>query len=262
MIMVSVADNKERLSLTFNLWNKSFSFSAYKYLIFDDKLILKAYWNTFVKTILGTTLKVIVTIMAAYPIAKRKLPGRYFITVIYLITMFFSGGLIPNYLLVKSLHLTNTIWALVLPGLIDVSYIVLMRNFMMAMSPSLEEAALIEGAGHIKILFKIVVPLSTPIIATVALWCAVQQWNAWFDALIYTTGDKLIVLQIMIRRMMELLNEDAIMLNLFNNKYADAVQAQNVQAAVTLLTIGPIVFIYPFIQKYFVKGIMIGSLKG
>ena len=236
------------------------SLRAYDKVLRTD-FILSGFYNTLLRTVLGTALTLIATICTAYPLAKRHFPNRTFWTAFIVFTMFFSGGLIPSYLLVRSLKLTNTVWALVLPGLISSFNMIIMRNFFMNIPDSLEESAKIDGANDIVILFKIIVPVSLPIIATVLLWTSVGHWNAWFDCLIYVSDPNKHVLQLILRRTViegttKFINLDTT----FNDNYAVSTEA--VKAATIMVTTLPIIMLYPFVQKYFVKGIMVGSLKG
>ncbi len=262
VIRLSIEDNGAIKSIGFRLWNSKNTLEAYDYLIFHDGLILRAYANTLFRTVVGTGLSLIVTLAGAYSLSKRNLPGRNALTFFYLVTMFFSGGLIPSYILIRSVGLYDSIWVYIVPGLLSVYNMIIMRNFLMAMDAGIEESALIEGAGYVRILFSIIVPLSTPVIATIALWNAVGHWNAWFDSMIYTKGTRLIVLQMLIRRATEALDSVGSAIYSFNDEKLAELERENVQAATIILTIGPIVLTYPFLQKYFVKGIMIGSLKG
>jgi putative aldouronate transport system permease protein len=175
--------------------------------------------------------------------------------------MFFSGGLIPIYLLVKSLGLINSMWALVLPGLISAFSLIIARNFFMALPESLEESARIDGANDIRILFSIIVPISMPIIATLTLWMAVQHWNAWFDSLIYMTDSHKQVLQVVMRRIVLQGTKDMMDVNNFDDRSLVA-NPEMIKAATIMVTVMPIIMFYPFLQKYFVKGVLVGSLKG
>jgi len=263
IIMLSFANPATANRLSFRLWNDTWNFSSYKYL-FSNKGIALAYFNTIVRTVLPTAGFLVLTMVAAYPLSKRDLPGRTFITVFFLITMFFSGGLIPSFLLIRNLGLVNTRWALIVPGLFGAYSMVLMRNYLQAQDPALEEAAFIDGAGFGTILWKIVVPLCKPLLVTLALWTAVGHWNDWFGAMIYVRPKELKVLQQLLREMMLEITADVTDIQRFNAQTAvkSQVSGPTVEAAMLLITIGPILAIYPFAQKYFVKGIMVGSLKG
>lgn len=188
------------------------------------------------------------------------MPFRKTITVIFVVTMFFSGGLIPTYINIRNLSLLNKFAVYILPGGFSMFNAIIMRNFFMSVNPSLEESATIDGASALQVLFRIILPLSTPVLATIALWQMVGQWNAWFDNLIYVTDPKLLTLQMMLRRIIvdpeftdQLIVIDESMVN---------TNPETIKAATTVLVTLPILCVYPFLQRYFVKGIMIGAVKG
>jgi putative aldouronate transport system permease protein len=262
-VLLSFGNPQTATRLTFHLWNDEWSTASYEY-IFRDNRVALAYWNTIFRSAVATLITLATTMLAAYPLSKRNLPGRTALTFFFLFTMFFGGGLIPTYMLVKNLHLMNSLWALILPGAFSAYNMVIMRNYLMSMDGALEEAAFIEGAGYGTILLQIVVPLATPLLATVALWTIVSNWNAWFDCLIYITDPTKKVLQLLLRDMVQnkLTTADSASLASFNAINERKIAGPTVQAAMIVVTIGPIVAVYPFLQKYFVKGIMIGSLKG
>jgi putative aldouronate transport system permease protein len=232
--------------------------------VFSNSHIWNGFKNTIFRVILGTSLTMFFTITTAYPLAKRYFPNRAFWTGLLVFTMFFSGGLIPSYILVRSLGMYNTIWALVLPGLISTYNMIIMRNFFMSIPSELEESARIDGAGEFRILFRIVVPVSGPILATVALWTIVGHWNAWFDSMIYITTANRQVLQHILRQIVL----EGTMQVIEMNNYAATIDASAnvstdaVKAATIMVATIPILLVYPFLQKYFVKGVMVGSLKG
>ena len=262
-VLLSFSDMKHATTLGFRLWIDKWSVAAYEFAFRGYGNVLIAYGNSVFRVVVGTFLTVFFTILAAYPLSKKRLPGRTFLTIAVLITMFFSGGIVPEYLLIRYLKLIDTRWSLILPTLVIGFYVIIMRNFMMTIDEAFEEAAFVEGSNYLQVLFRIIVPLSKPVIATVVLWTAVYHWNEWFHALIYINDDRLLVLQLVLRRMMrdiqEALRDD---FTNFAQVWGVKLPSVAVQAAVTILTIGPIVLVYPFIQRYFVKGIFIGSLKG
>jgi len=229
--------------------------------VLNNQYIISGFYNTIIRTMLGTFLSLIATILTAYPLSKKSFPNRSIWTMLIVFTMFFSGGLIPNYLLITGLKIDNSVWVLVLPGLISTYNMLIARNFFMAIPEEMCESAYIDGANDLRVLFQIIVPVSLPIIATLTLWIAVAHWNAWFDSMIYIKDSKSQVLQMVLRRIvLEGTNE---MMNL--NMQVDEGLAPNpetLKAATTIVAILPIVMVYPFIQKYFVKGVMVGSLKG
>lgn len=223
--------------------------------------ILSGFRMTVLRTVLGTGLSLLAMVMTAYPLSKKYMPHRTFYMAFIVFTMFFSGGLIPEYLLVKNLHMQDTIWALVLPGLISTYSMIIIRNFFMSIPEEINESARIDGANEIIILFRLVLPLSTPILATVLLWEAVAHWNAWFDSMIYMQDTHKHVLQMVLRRVV--IEGTQQMMNL-NSSMSDTMAAntEGIKAAATMVVSLPIIALYPFVQRYFVKGIMVGSLKG
>lgn len=263
-IVISISPPNESSKIGLHLYTTEATFDSFKQ-IFATGSIMQAYYWTILRTCLGTVLTVTVSSMLAYPLSKRYLVGRKLWMGLVIFTMFFGGGLIPTYLLVKNLHMLNSVWALVLPGLCSAYTIVIIRNFFTSLPVEVEESAYMDGANDMTVFFQIVLPLSAPIIATVTLWSLVGQWNAWFDAMIYMTNGKIKVLQILLR---DVLNnaQDAALSNIRGIENADMsgqhYTAESVKAAILLVTTIPIVMVYPFLQKYFVKGIMIGAVKG
>lgn len=245
----------------FQVLPNQFSLGAYK-LLFDYDLVWIGYRNTIIRCIVGTSLSVFFTAMTAYPLSKRDLPFHNFFTNFILFTMLFSGGLIPSYLLIKDLHLLNSIWSLILPGMMGAYNIFIVRNFFRSIPSSLEESARIDGAGWFYIWWKIILPLAKPVIATVTLWILVGHWNAWFDALIYITDPQKTVVQTVLRKIT--IENSSADVNAIMSKLqkGDNVATKTMEMAMIVVTIIPMLITYPFLQKYFVKGIMIGSIKG
>lgn len=227
--------------------------------VLKNEYILYGFRNTIVRTILGTFLSVTFTVLGAYPLSKKYFPNRKFWMAFISVTMFFSAGLVPTYLWIKALGLRDTIWVLVLPGLVSAYNLIIARNFFMGLPESVEESARIDGANDWCILYKIIVPMSMPIIATLTLWIAVDQWNAWFDSMLYITDAKKQVLQVVVRR---IVLEGSIDPTDGNPELQASANPEMLKAATTLVTTVPILVVYPFIQKYFVKGVMVGSVKG
>jgi putative aldouronate transport system permease protein len=243
------------------LFPSKLSFDSYK-LIFKYDAIWVGYGNTVLRTCLGVCLSLFFTALFAYPLSKKDLPFNRTITSLVLFTMLFSGGLIPNYLLIKKLGIFNSVWALVLPSMISAFNALIMRNFFRSIPDSLEESARVDGAGYFFIFRKIIVPLSKPVLATVALWIAVNHWNAWFDSLIYITDPKKQVLQVVLRKIIVDNNMDPINAMLYQFDQKDVFSTRQLQATVIMFSVLPMLAVYPFVQKYFVKGIMIGAVKG
>lgn len=228
--------------------------------VFQNPKFLVAAANSVFRTVVGTLATVFVTFFGAYALSKRTLPLRKTITLIILFTMFFSGGLIPTYLVIQSLHLIDTRWVLILNMLTSAWYMLIARNFLMTIPASLEESAMVDGAGVFRTLFKIVLPVSKPIIAVIALWSAIAHWNAWFDAMIYTKDNNLMVLQLLLRRLLIENQRDSLGEAL--TIPSTLTTPETVKAATIIVTVAPIICVYPFFQKYFVKGINVGAVKG
>ncbi len=260
--LISLSSREHLYSLGTLWYPKSFNFDSY-IAIFHYDAIWRGYWNTIVRTVLGTALSILFTALTAYPLAKSKLPINKPITFFILFTMLFSGGLIPSYLLIKGLGLMNSIWALILPGLIGPVNVFIIRNYFRSLPVELEESAVIDGASHLKIFFRISLPLSAPILATVALWVGVAHWQAWYDVFLYITDTKKWVLQSVIRRIL-IENRPQDLLGAATQVFGEtnAVDPRQMEAAVVMISILPMLFIYPFLQRYFVTGLVHGAVKG
>jgi len=246
--------------LGLRLWADGFNFMSYKQL-FSSDIIYIAYRNTIIRTVVGAGLTVLVTMCAAYSLSRRDLPYRNIITLFILFTIFFNGGLIPTYMNIKSLGLLNSMWALILPTLANAWYIILARNFLMGFPKELEESALIDGANPVQVAFRIIFPLSMPIIAVITLWSGVAHWNAWFDAMIYLREKNDFVLQLLVQKIFQQDKIDTTSTGTYIQVTTE-VTNQSIKAATIIAAITPIIVVYPFLQKYFAKGVMIGSLKG
>lgn len=237
---------------------------AYK-AIFNNPQIMTGYLNSLIYTALGTAVSVALTILAAYPLARRDFYGKKLFTAIFVFTMLFSGGLIPTYLLVKNLGLYNTIWAMVLPNALGIYHIIIARTYFQNSIPSdLFEAADLDGCGDFKFLFFVAIPLSGPVIAVITLYYAIGVWNSYFDALIYLTKSKLYPLQVILRNILIINQVDPSMISSMDVREISMRQGMiNVlKYSVIVVASVPLLILYPFIQKYFIRGIMIGSLKG
>lgn len=241
-----------------HLWPEDFTLKNYQE-VFKNKYIWSGYKNTIIITVVGTVIKLIFTAMGAYVLSKKYFPHRTFWTFYIVFTMFFSGGLIPSYLLNKQLGLMDNMMVLILPGLVSAYNLVIMRNFFQSLPEEVEESAMIDGAGRFRIFLSIVLPMSKPILATVGLWLAVGHWNSWYDVLIYITDETKFTLQIVLRRIL-LTGSKEIME--FSSTNAEMVSSEGLKAATIYVATLPILCAYPFLQKYFVKGINMGSLKG
>ena len=233
--------------------------------VIGNRYIWLGYKNTIIRTVIGTVLQLFFTSMGAYVLSKKFFPHRTFWTVFIVFTMFFSGGLIPSYLLVKELGMIDSYASMILPGLISAYNMVIVRNYFQSLPEEIEESCLIDGAGRFRIFLQFVLPLSKPILATVALWLAVGHWNSWFDVLIYIQNDpNKFTLQIVLRRIILTGSKEILDTSAAANaaEMESVVSSEGLKAACIFVTTLPILCAYPFVQKFFVKGIMIGSLKG
>ncbi len=238
-----------------------FTFSTYKY-IFREKDILRYYLNSIIYAVSGTALSLFLHCITAYPLSEPDFVFKKPIMIYFLITMFFGGGLIPTYLLISSLGLIDTIWALILPG-VSAWNLAIYRTFFMQLPNELKDAAKIDGAGHMYVLFLIVVPLSMPLLATMTLFSMVSSWNGYFGPLIYLRSPEKYPIQLLLRSMLVTMAKgDWEQRAQFFLMTGMKITARTLKCAVVVITIAPIMLIYPFLQKYFAKGVLIGSLKG
>jgi len=260
LLMLSMTAPAYVDKLGLRMWAEGMNLATYKQLFASD-VIYVAYKNTIIRTVLGAGLTVVVTMCAAYGLSRRDLPLRGVITLFMLFTIFFSGGLIPTFLNIRKLGLLGSMWSLILPTLANAWYIILARNFLMGFPKELEESALIDGANPVQTAFRIIFPLSAPIIAVIALWSGVAHWNAWFDAMIYLREKNDFVVQLLVQKIFQQDKIDPSSTGTYI-QITPEVTNQSVKAATIIAAIVPIVIVYPFLQKYFAKGVMVGSLKG
>jgi putative aldouronate transport system permease protein len=245
---------------------RGFNWKSYE-TVFQDNQILLSYWNSVRYTMLGTVLVLLIGCLTAYPLSVNRFKARRPLSILFTFTMFFSGGLIPSFMLLKNMSLLDTIWAITLPAAFSFWNIVILRTNFQAMPQELYESAFIDGANDWQILFRIVLPLSKAILATIALFASVGLWNAYFGPLMYLTSPEMQPLTIILRRILlanEVLSQGA--LDQANSMEIDPVASagrmMSIRMATIFVTIGPIVLIYPFVQKYFVQGVLVGSVKG
>jgi putative aldouronate transport system permease protein len=258
MISVSLSDPLHVLRREVGLWPKGLNWSMYE-LVFNDPRILVGYKNTIIYVILGTIIALAVTSTGAYALAKRDLVFGKWVTILIVFTMLFNGGMIPTFLVVKELQLTDTIWAMVLPGAVSVWNLIIMRTFFQGLPRELQESGRIDGLSDIGIFTRIMLPLSRPVIATIGLFYAVALWNNFTFALLYIRSESLYPLQVMLRSIVlagQINNADTL------GAGDDFVVEDSLKFATIIVSTLPILMVYPFIQKYFVKGALIGSVKG
>jgi putative aldouronate transport system permease protein len=255
---MSISDPKNVINNSVWLFPKGFSVEAYRK-VFDNPDVWRAYYNTLFYTIVGTAVNVTMTMLAAYPLSRKTFFLRNQIMVLIVITMFFSGGLIPTFLLIKNIGLYDTRWALILPGAVGAYFIIIARTFLQGLPESLMESARIDGANDLYILYKIVVPLSMPIIAVLSLFYAVGHWNSYFSAMLYLSDPKLHPMSLYLVKI--LIQDSDTMVKEMAQDINRTLYSIQIKYALIIVTVLPILFVYPFLQKYFVKGVLIGSLK-
>lgn len=245
-------------------WPKGFTLLGYQR-VFKDSRIWNGYRNTIMYTVLGTILGVVATMLAAYSLSRKDLPGRKIIMFLFIFTMYFSGGMIPYYLVVKGLGLVNSRTLMILSGAVSVYNIIIARSFLEANIPEeLKDAASIDGCGNARFFAQIVIPLSKAVIAVIALYLAVSYWNSYFNAMIFLTDTDKYPLQLYLRQILLTVSESASMDSSLDPQALIQLQqmGQVIKYGVIVVATVPIICVYPFIQKYFVKGVMIGSVKG
>ncbi|MCL6456641.1 MAG: carbohydrate ABC transporter permease [Gorillibacterium sp.] len=260
VLMYSFSDPKLAMGGGLFLLPRGFSFDSYVRL-FQNSGIGQAYSNSLFRLFVGTSINVVFTAMLAYPLSIRRFLLRTPLTLMIFFTMLFSGGMIPTYLLVNSLGLVDTLWALIVPSAISAWNFFIMKNYFQSLPPELEESASMDGASPLRTLFSIILPVSMPVIAAIALFYGVSHWNSYFDAVLYIHSQKKEVLSVFLRSMMNYSamestkgsDDSALMAN---------VSEESLKMTAIIASILPMLIIYPFLQKYFVKGVMIGAVKG
>ena len=246
---------------------KGVTFEGYRTLL-GNSSIWRGYLNTIYYTVLGTSINLLVTLPCAYALSRDDFYGRRAFTNFMLVTMFLSGGLIPSYLLIRSLGMLNTVWALVIPGAVSVYNVVVTRTFFQTTIPrEMEEAAIVDGCSDFRLFMQIVLPLATPIIAVMALFYGVGHWNSFFSALIYLSDKSMYPLQMILREILILQDMSSntvsnVTAEMASMLYSKQQLAEVIKYGVMIVSSLPVIIVYPFLQKYFVKGMMVGSIKG
>lgn len=245
----------------FSIIPRDFTTQAYK-VVLGDSQIYRAYGVTIFTTVFGTILSLVMTVLMAYPLSLKKLKYRNVITFFTYFTMLFSGGLVPTYLLIsKTLNMTNSIWVLILPVAFSAWNMFLLRNFFAGIPKELSESAYIDGAGDFTVLWKIILPVSKPGLATIGLFYALSYWNQWFNAMLYIDNSKLYPLQYLLMKMLRNMDAMKEMARTVGMSVGE-VPANSLRMATTVVVIGPIVLLYPYAQKYFTSGLTVGAIKG
>jgi putative aldouronate transport system permease protein len=256
---LSLSSQSAIISSKVGLWPVGFTPEAYAALLGDSTMIYSLFY-TLILTGACTAISLTLSVLAAYALTKKRLKGRGFFLIMIVATMYFSGGIIPDYLLVKSLGMMNKAWCLILPGAISAYYVLILKTFFRDLPESFEESALLEGANEIQVLIKIVLPLSGPVLASIGLFYAVGRWNGFQDALFYITNPRLYPLQLKLYNIVILSTS----IDIVNVEGGSSVMMfpESLKAATIVFATVPILLVYPWLQKYFIKGVMIGGIKG
>jgi len=257
IIAKSLSDNVSVLAKEVTFIPKGLNINAYRFVV-GNAQFRRSFSLTVLITVVGGGIGLLTTAFTAFVFSRRDLPGGRFIAILYIITMFFGGGMIATYILYKQIGLIDNLWVLILPASVNPFNIVLMRNFFESISPSLEESAKIDGASNTLVLFRIILPLSQAALATIGLFFGVTYWNSFIGAVLYTTKRELMTMQLYLRNV--LTAADNLMDT--NSEMLDTLATETVRAATIMAAMIPILCVYPFVQKYFVSGIMIGAVKG
>lgn len=246
-----------------SVWPIDFTLKSYSFVLESGQFML-SFLNSVIRVVIGVVLSIVVTVLVAYPLSKSSdaFPQRTMYAWIFVFTMLFSGGMIPSYLVIKELHLLDSVWALILPTTVQVFNILLMLNFFRGLPKELEEASLIDGANHVQTLFKVYLPISLPSLATIILFTLVMHWNSWFDGMLYMNRVENYPLATYLQSVLNKTTVPQTNLSLDQVKELQNVSSRTVRAAQIFIAACPILIIYPFLQKYFVKGLVLGSVKG
>lgn len=246
-------------------WVREFTLENYK-IVFEDERLMNGFYIAILRTVIGTLTSILATSIFAYGMSKRELMGRKYYMIMCIITIYFGGGLIPSYMLIRNLGLFNSFWVFIIPALISVWNMIIFRTFFQGLPQGLEESAKIDGCGNWGTFFRIVLPLSGPVVATLSLFTAVNHWNEWFVASIYITKEELMPIQTILRQILfsniaseQLSNVDVS--SLVHVNAAKKITSKSLTMATIMVATLPIVCVYPFLQRYFVKGVLVGSLK-
>ncbi|EOS55553.1 MULTISPECIES: carbohydrate ABC transporter permease [Paenibacillus] len=264
-IAISLNEGLDTAKGGITLWPRSFTLENYE-VVFQDERLMSGFIISVLRTVVGTVSAILATAIFAYGMTKRELMGRKFYMLMCIFTMYFSGGLIPTFLLIRNLGMFNSFWVYIIPSLIGVWNMIIFRTFFQGLPQGLEESAKIDGCGNWGTLFRIVLPLSGPVIATLSLFTAVGHWNEWFIASIYISKEELLPIQTILKQILasNIVSEQTANLDAAAQAHmaqAKTVTSKSLSMATMMVATIPIVLVYPFVQKYFVKGVLVGSLK-
>jgi len=262
VLILSISNPMEAATMQVYFWPKGLYLRSYS-MLFNNPAMWRSYMYTLFYVTSGTLLVLLTSVMGAYPLLEKNLYGRKILVYFLIIPMYFSGGLIPSFLLITKLHIYNTIWAMILPGAVGIWNIILTKTYFSSIPATIKESAFMDGANHFKILFRIYLPLSKPILAVISIYSVVGIWNEWFNAMIYLPNVELQPLQMYLRRVLIEQSIDLTKLPASSQAAAFMKKMSGLQLRYSMIifTTLPVIFIYPFFQKYFIKGAMLGSLK-
>lgn len=263
ILAISFSSSQAVSSDSVSFWPVGFTFSSYRYILENDQFV-RSFGVSLLRVVLGVSINLLLTVLVAYPLSKETsvFRSRTVYAWIFVITMLFSGGLIPGYLVVKEAGLLDSIWALILPGAVPIFNVLLMLNFFRGLPKELEEAAWMDGAGHARTLFSVYLPIAMPSIATVTLFALVGHWNAWFDGMIFMKSPEHYPLATYLQSMLQQVSVSRKNVTLEQALLLSKISDRTTQSAQIFLSVIPILAIYPFMQKYFVHGLVVGSVKG
>lgn len=262
LLAVSLNESGDTLRGQVYLWPNVFTLDNYK-VVFQNEALLGATMRSITRTVVGTGLSLICSVMLAYTLSRKEFILRKAINMIMIVSMYVSGGLIPTYMLIKNIGLTNSFWVYIIPGLISVFNVIIIRSYFDQLPDGLTEAAKIDGANEFQTLFRIVLPVSMPVLATITLFVSVGHWNSWFDNYMYNTRENLNLLQYELMKIL-MQSTQQVTSNATGSLAGETLRQitpQSIRATMTIIVTVPILFVYPFLQKYFIQGIMIGAIK-
>ena len=261
VLMYSASDSRAAMTGGLFFWPRQFDLLAYK-MIFKTNQIYVAYRNTVLRTVLGTALSMLLTSLTAYPLSLKRLRGRGGISMFIFFTMLFSGGMIPTYLTVQAYGLIDKFWALILPSAMNAYNLFILRNYFQSIPESLGESAHIDGANSFTVLFRIILPVSTPALAAVTMFYGVANWNAYMDGILYTNSTALEILQVYLRKLMASTGTLNSLSGIDNLTEASRLSEESMKMATIAVSVIPVLVVYPFLQRYYTKGITVGAVKG
>ncbi|MFD0714326.1 carbohydrate ABC transporter permease [Paenibacillus sp. GCM10027626] len=264
LLAVSLNESLDTLRGGIYLWPRSFTLENYK-IIFHNESLLSATFMSILRTVLGTVLSVICTTMLAYTLSRKEFMLRKAFNYILIISMYVNGGLIPYYLLIKDLHLNNTFLVYIIPGLIGAFNVIIIRSYFDQLPEGIIESARMDGANDFQVLFRVILPISMPVIATITLFVSVGHWNSWMDNYLYNSKASLSLLQFELMKILmqsvQQVTSEASTSGRIDQNLLNMVTPQSIRASMTIIVTVPIMFVYPFMQKYFIKGITVGAMK-